>query len=242
MASLMGDKVLTRDARAANMTSSDLTERSTLPHFAPKAKRAIYLFMSGGPPQIDLLDYKPNLAALYDKDIPDSVRGGQQLTGMTAGQARFPIAPSHWAFHQHGQTGTWISELMPYTARMVDDLTIIKSTNTDAINHEPAIMLLNTGNMNSGKPCLGSWLAYGLGSMNDNLPTFVVLQTKTNPKENNQPVSSRLWSSGFLSSEYAGVGLRSVGDPVLYITDPDGVNREVRRNMLDAVNEINRQT
>ena len=125
---------------------------------------------------------------------------------------------------------------------MVDDLTIIKSTNTDAINHEPAIMLMNTGNMNAGKPCLGSWLAYGLGSMNDNLPTFMVLQTKLNTKENNQPVSSRLWSSGFLSSEYAGVGLRSAGDPVLYLTDPNGVDREVRRKMLDAVNEINRQT
>ncbi len=125
---------------------------------------------------------------------------------------------------------------------MVDDLTIIRSTNTEAINHEPAIMLMNTGNMNAGKPCLGSWLAYGLGSMNDNLPTFMVLQTKLNTRENNQPVSSRLWSSGFLSSEYAGVGLRSSGDPVLYLTDPNGVDREVRRRMLDAVNEINRQT
>ena len=213
-----------------------------LPHFAPKAKRAIYLFMSGGPPQIDLLDYKPNLAALYNKDMPDSVRGSQQLTGMTAGQAHFPIAPSHWPFKRYGQTGTWVSDLLPYTARMVDDLTIIKSVNTDAINHEPAIMLMNTGNMNAGKPCLGSWLAYGLGSMNDNLPTFIVLQTKTNPKENNQPVSSRLWSSGFLSSEYAGVGLRSGGDPVLYLADPSGVDREVRRKMLDAVEQINRQT
>ncbi len=198
-------------------------ERTTLklPHFAPKAKRAIYLFMSGGPSQVDLLDYKPNLAALYDKDIPDSVRGAQQLTGMTTGQARFPIAPSHWAFKRYGETGTWVSDLLPYTARMVDDLTIIKSTNTEAINHEPAIMLMNTGNMNAGKPCLGSWLAYGLGSMNDNLPTFMVLQSKLNTKENNQPVSSRLWSSGFLSSEYAGVGLRSAGDPVLYLTDPE---------------------
>ena len=213
-----------------------------LPHLAPKATRAIYLFMSGGPPQIDLLDHKPNLAELYNKDIPDSVRGSQQLTGMTAGQAHFPIAPSHWAFKRYGQTGTWVSDLLPYTARMVDDLTIIKSINIDAINHEPAIMLMNTGNMNAGKPCLGSWLSYGLGSMNDNLPTFIVLQTKVNAKENNQPVSSRLWSSGFLSSEYAGVGLRSGGDPVLYLADPSGVDREVRRKMLDAVEKINRQT
>jgi hypothetical protein len=213
-----------------------------LPHFAPKAKRAIYLFMSGAPPQVDLFDYKPNLAAQFNTDMPASVRGNQQLTGMTAGQARFPIAPAHWPFNRWGQTGTWISDLLPLTARMVDDLTLIKSTNTDAINHEPAIMLMNTGNMNAGKPCLGAWLAYGLGSMNDNLPTFVVLQTKTNPKENNQPVSSRLWSSGFLSSEFSGVGLRSVGDPVLYLQDPAGVDRSVRRKMLDAVEEINRQT
>src|SRR6266567_277241 len=245
LASLLGDRAMTRDVHAADAYGSKglpMPGELKLPHFAPKAKRAIYLFMSGGPPQIDLLDYKPNLAALYDKDIPDSVRGSQQLTGMTAGQARFPIAPSHWAFQRYGKTGTWVSDLLPYTARMVDDLAIIKSTNTEAINHEPAIMLMNTGNMNAGKPCLGSWLSYGLGSMNDNLPTFMVLQTKTNPKENNQPVSSRLWGSGFLSSEYAGVGLRSGGAPVLYLTDPDGVDREVRRKMLDAVEEINHQT
>jgi hypothetical protein len=241
MASLLGGHALRGDA-PASMQQASSAEPSKLPQFAPKAKRAIYLFMSGGPPQIDLLDYKPNLAALYDKDVPDSVRGAQQLTGMTAGQARFPIAPSHWGFKRYGQTGTWVSDLLPNTGRLVDDLAIIKSTNTDAINHEPAIMLMNTGNMNAGKPCLGAWLSYGLGSMNDNLPTFMVLQSKLNPKENNQPVSSRLWGSGFLSSEYAGVGLRSSGDPVLYLTDPDGVDREVRRNMLDAVNAINRQT
>jgi hypothetical protein len=241
MASLFGDRALTANAHAANTTLPPPAFLK-LAHFAPKAKRAIYLFMSGGPPQMDLLDYKPNLAQLYDKDIPDSVRGSQQLTGMTAGQARFPIAPSHWAFKQYGKSGAWVSDLLPYTARMVDDLTIVRSISTDAINHEPAIMLMNTGNMNAGKPCLGSWLSYGLGSMNDNLPTFVVLLSKTNPKENNQPVSSRLWSSGFLSSEYAGVGLRSAGDPVLYLSDPKGVNRDVRRKMLDAVNEINHQT
>src|SRR5216683_110984 len=244
LASLFCELGLRSYANGADINSGSAVGRNTLwlPHFAPKAKRAIYLFMSGGPPQMDLFDYKPNLAAQYNKDMPDSVRGNQQLTGMTAGQARFPIAPAHWPFNQHGQTGTWISELLPYTARMVDDLTFIKSTNTDAINHEPAIMLMNTGNMNAGKPCLGAWLAYGLGSMNDNLPTFVVLQTKTNPKQNNQPVSSRLWSSGFLSSEFSGVGLRSVGDPVLHLDDPAGVDRNVRRKMLDAVEEINRQT
>jgi len=244
IASLFGDRTLRGDADQATNSrpGAQSGEHLRLPHFAPKAKRAIYLFMSGGPSQVDLLDYKPHLMDLYDKDIPDSVRGAQQLTGMTAGQARFPIAPSHWSFKRYGRTGTWVSDLLPYTGRMVDDLAIIKSTNTEAINHEPAIMLMNTGNMNAGKPCMGSWLAYGLGSMNDNLPTFMVLQSKLNTKENNQPVSSRLWSSGFLSSEYAGVGLRSAGDPVLYLTDPSGVDREVRRNMLNAVNEINRQT
>jgi len=245
MASLLGDRALRGDTRQPNAKApadSQVAEMLKLPHFAPKAKRAIYLFMSGGPPQIDLLDYKPNLAALYDKDIPDSVRGGQQLTGMTAGQARFPIAPSHWAFKRYGKTGTWVSDLLPNTAKIVDDLTIVKSVSTEAINHEPAIMLMNTGNMNPGKPCLGAWLSYGLGSMNDNLPTFMVLQSKLNMKEDNQPVSSRLWGSGFLSSEYAGVGLRSQGDPVLYLSDPNGVSHEVRRNMLDAVNAINQQT
>jgi hypothetical protein len=243
MASLVGDRSLQTHASSPKTPAgAPSAEDLKLPHFAPKAKRAIYLFMSGGPPQLDMWDYKPGLAAQYDKDIPDSVRGGQQVTGMTAGQARFPIAPSHWDFKRYGQTGTYVSDLLPYTSRLVDDLTIIKSTNTDAINHEPAIMLMNTGNMNAGKPCLGSWLAYGLGSMNDNLPTFLVLQTKLNPKENNQPVSSRLWSSGFLSSEYAGVGLRSAGDPVLYISNPDGVDSATRRIMLDAVNELNRET
>jgi hypothetical protein len=242
MASLAGDRSLTAAHGEETPTGIPTPEMLKLPHFAPKAQRAIYLFMSGGPPQMDLLDYKPKLAELYDKDIPESVRGVQRLTGMTAGQARFPIAPSHWAFKQHGQSGAWLSDLLPYTARVADDLTIVRSTNTDAINHEPAIMLMNTGNMNAGKPCLGSWLSYGLGSMNDNLPTFMVLLSKTNASENNQPVSSRLWSSGYLPSEHSGVGVRSAGDPVLYLTDPKGVDSGVRRKMLDAVNEINRQT
>lgn len=238
LASLLGESAATSTIPALASGAETLK----LPHFAPKAKRAIYLFMSGGPPQMDLLDYKPRLAGLYDTDIPESVRGAQKLTGMTANQARFPVAPSHWGFKQYGRSGTWVSDLLPYTSQMVDDLTIIKSTNTDAINHEPAIMLMNTGNMNAGKPCLGSWVSYGLGSMNHNLPTFMVLLSKVNPKQDNQPVSSRLWSSGFLSSEYAGVGLRSSGDPVLYLSDPNGVTRDVRRNMLDAVDELNQET
>lgn len=245
LASLLSHRGMSSDlhgAYAPGAAGGPTAEDLKLPNFAPKAKRAIYLFMSGGPPQIDMWDYKPKLAALYNQDMPDSVRGSQQLTGMTAGQARFPIAPSHWAFKRYGKSGTWVSDLMPNTGQIVDDLTLIKTLNTEAINHEPAIMLMNTGNMNPGKPCMGAWLSYGLGSMNDNLPTFMVLQTVVNPKENNQPVSSRLWSSGFLSSQYAGVGLRSGGDPVLFLSDPNGVDREVRRKMLDAVEQINRQT
>jgi len=208
MASLLGREKAHAAAGSSGKPAQAMIptpEMLRLPNFAPKAQRAIYLFMSGAPSQVDLFDYKPGLEAQYNKDMPDSVRGGQQLTGMTAGQARFPVAPSHWAFKQYGKSGAWVSDLLPNTAKMVDDIAIIRSLNTDAINHEPAIMLMNTGNMNAGKPCLGAWLSYGLGSMNDNLPTFMVLQTMTNPKENNQPVSSRLWSSGYLPSEHAGV-------------------------------------
>jgi hypothetical protein len=243
LASLAGGDELTRSAHGSQTQApAPSLETLRLPNFAPKAQRAIYLFMSGGPPQMDLFDYKPKLAALYDTDMPASVRGAQRLTGMSSGQARFPVAPSHWNFKQYGKQGAWISDLIPYTARMVDDIAIIRSTNTDAINHEPAIMLMNTGNMNSGKPCLGAWLSYGLGSMNDNLPTFMVMMSKKNEEENNQPTSSRLWSSGFLPSEHAGVSLRPAGDPVLYLNNPSGVDIATRRKMLDAVNDLNRET
>jgi hypothetical protein len=212
-----------------------------LPHFAPKAKRAIYLHMVGAPPQIDLFDHKPAMKEWYDKDLPDSVRQGQRLTTMTAGQARFPIAPSVFEFKQHGQGGAWISEILPYTAKMADDICIIRSMNTEAINHEPAITFIQTGNMIAGKPCIGSWFAYGLGSMNQDLPTFVVLNaTHSHPKANVQAISARLWSAGFLSGKYSGVALRSGADPVLYIKDPDGVPKQVRRRMLDALGEMNR--
>ena len=190
MASLPGSRALRGDAHPSTYDQSGAraAEAAEAAAFCAEGKAShlpvhVGRSIAGRP-----VDYKPNLAAQYDKDIPDSVRGAQQLTGMTSGQARFPIAPSHWAFKRYGETGTWVSELLPCTGRIVDDLAIIKSTNTEAINHEPAIMLMNTGNMNAGKPCLGSWLAYGLGSMNDNLPTFMVLQSKLNTKENNQPV------------------------------------------------------
>jgi hypothetical protein len=211
-----------------------------LPHFAPKAKRAIYLHMVGAPPQMDLFDYKPGLKDWFDKDLPDSVRKGQRLTTMTSGQSRFPIAPSVFNFQQHGQSGAWISELLPYTAKMADDIAILRSLNTEAINHEPAITFIQTGNMIAGKPCMGAWVAYGLGSLNQDLPTFVVLNaTHSNPKANVQAISARLWSAGFLSAQYSGVALRSGGDPVLYINNPDGVAPQIRRRMLDALGQLN---
>jgi uncharacterized protein (DUF1501 family) len=214
-----------------------------LPHFAPKAKRVIWLHMVGSPPQMDLFDYKPKMKDWFDKDLPESIRNGQRLTTMTSGQSRFPIAPSVFKFAQHGQSGAWISELLPYTARMADDLTIIRTMHTEAINHEPAITFIQTGSMIPGKPCAGSWLAYGLGSMNRDLPTFVVMNANhTHPKANVQAISAKLWSAGFLSAQHAGVALRSAGDPVLYINDPDGVSRPVRRRMLDGLSQLNQMT
>jgi hypothetical protein len=211
-----------------------------LPHFAPKAKRAIYLHMLGAPPQMETFDYKPTMGTWFDKDLPDSIRQGQRLTTMTSGQTRFPIAPSVFKFQQYGQGGAWVSELLPYTAKMVDDIAIIRSMHTDAINHEPAVTFLQTGFMIAGKPCIGSWIAYGLGSMNRDLPTFVVLNaTHSNPKANVQAISARLWSSGFLPGQYSGVSFRSAGDPVLYISNPEGVPTKVRRRMLDALGELN---
>ena len=236
LAALMGDAFLT-PARAASAGSTQ-----QFPNFPPTAKRAIYLFMSGGPPQQDLWDYKPGLAPLFNKDLPESVRGGQQLTGMTAAQTRFPIAPSHFKFSQCGNQGAWISELLPWTGKIVDDLTLIKSLYTDAINHEPAQLLMNTGNMITGKPSMGAWLSYGLGSMNDNLPTYVVMTSKYPQGVNPQPISAKFWGSGFLPSQHAGVALRSSGDPVLYLSDPKGVDHATRRAMLDAVNQFNEQT
>ena len=168
-------------------------------HFAPKAKHVIYLHMVGGPPQMDLYDYKPEMDEWYDKDLPDSVRMGQRLTTMTSGQKRFPIAPSKYKFAQHGQSGMWVCELLPYTAKMVDDMCFIRSMHTEAINHEPAITYMQTGNQITGRPCLGSWVSYGLGSLNDNLPTFVVLVAKPTNTEQVQAISARLWSSGYLS-------------------------------------------
>ena len=212
------------------------------PNFAPKATRAISLFMSGGPPQQDLWDYKPELKRLFDKDLPESVRGATVLTGMTAGQARFPIAPSKFRFDRYGKSGTWVTELLPWTGKIVDELAVIRTLNTDAINHEPAQLLVNTGNMVTGKPSLGAWLSYGLGSLNNNLPTYVVMTSHYPAGVNPQPISSKFWGSGFLPSQHAGVNLRSHGDPVLYLSNPPGLDRETRRLMLDGINAFNEKT
>ncbi len=210
-----------------------------LPHFVAKAKNIIYLHMVGGPPQMDLYDYKPKMNDWYDKDLPDSIRQGQRLTTMTSGQARFPIAPSKFKFTRHGKGGLWVSELLPWTAKVVDDMCFIRSMYTEAINHEPAITAMQTGNQVTGRPCLGSWASYGLGSLNKNLPTFVVLVAKPTNTEQVQAISARLWSSGFLSGEHAGVSFRSGGDPILYINNPPGVPTEVRRKTLDGLRQLN---
>jgi hypothetical protein len=213
---------------------------SPLPNIAPKAKRAIYLFMAGAPSQFETWDPKPGLDQRFDQELPESVRGGQVLTGMTASQSRLPIAPSAFKFNQFGKAGHWVSELFPHTAKVADELAIIRSLHTDAINHEPAILLINSGSMIPGKPSLGSWLSYGLGALNRNLPSFVVLTSKLPLTVNIQALSARLWSAGFLSPKHAGVALRAAGDPVIHLSDPKGVSRDLRRRMLDSVNSMNR--
>ena len=250
-ASLMGTAALAMmapnllfadDKKTAASADADRMLRAIGPHFPPKAKQVIYLHMVGGPSQMDLFDYKPKLGEYFDKDLPDSVRMGQRITGMTSGQKRLPIAPSKYKFAQHGKNGMWFSELLPWTAKMSDDLCFIRSMNTDAINHEPAITFMQSGNQIPGRPCLGSWASYGLGSLNENLPTFVVLVAKSTNTERLQAISSRLWSAGYLPGEHAGVSFRTAGDPILFINNPDGVDAKVRRETLDglkALNEIN---
>jgi hypothetical protein len=208
-------------------------------HHTPRARQVIYLHMVGGPPQMDLYDYKPVMNNWYDRGLPDSVRMGQRLTTMTSGQARFPIAPSKFRFARHGQSGMWVSELLPQTARMVDDLCFIRSMHTEAINHEPAITLMQTGNQVTGRPCLGAWASYGLGSLNQSLPTFVVLVAQPSNTEQVQAISARLWQAGYLPGEHAGVSFRSSGDPILYLNNPPGVPAQVRRRTLDGLQQLN---
>ncbi|EDY22390.1 protein of unknown function DUF1501 [Chthoniobacter flavus Ellin428] len=209
-------------------------------HFAPKAKQIIYLHMVGGPSQMDLFDPKPEMAKWYNKDLPDSVRQGQRLTTMTSGQTRFPIAPSKYKFARYGQCGMSMNaELLPNLSRCADDLCLIRSMNTEAINHEPAITFMQTGNQVTGRPCLGSWASYGLGSLNQNLPTFVVLVAEPTRQDQFQAISAKLWSAGYLPGEHAGVAFRSKGDPILFINNPPGVPAAIRRKTLDGIDALN---
>jgi hypothetical protein len=209
-------------------------------HFAPQAKRVIFLFQSGAPSQMDLFDHKPKLEYLRGTELPDSIRQGQRLTGMTSRQTSFPIAPSRFRFAQQGQCGAWVSELLPHTATIVDDICFVKSLHTEAINHDPAITFCQTGAQIAGRPSIGSWLSYGLGSENENLPGFVVLVSQGSGNKGDQPLYDRLWGSGFLPSKYQGVKFRSAGDPVLFLSNPEGIGASLRREMLDDVAALNR--
>jgi hypothetical protein len=232
----------TLSAQAAG-TKTGLAAALPETHFPARAKRVIYLHMVGGPSQMDLYDYKPLMKWFYDKDLPDSIRKGQRLTTMTSGQPRFPIAPSKYRFARKGQCGMWMNdELLPWTAKVADDMCFVRSMHTEAINHEPAITFIQTGNQVTGRPCLGAWVSYGLGSLNQNLPTFVVMVATPSNQEQVQAISARLWQSGYLSGEHAGVSFRSAGDPILYINNPPGVNGDVRRKTLDGLKQMNQLT
>jgi hypothetical protein len=210
-----------------------------LPHFPPKAKRVIYLFQSGAPSQMDLFDHKPELAARHGTDLPDSIRQGQRLTGMTATQEHFPIAPTRFQFAQHGRSGASLSELLPHTARVADELCFIKTLHTEAINHDPAITFFQTGAQLAGRPSIGSWLSYGLGSENRDLPAFVALLSNGTGNPNDQPLYDRLWSSGFLPTTHQGIKFRLAGDPVLFLSNPAGLDAPARRRMLDDLAKLN---
>jgi hypothetical protein len=211
-----------------------------LPHFAPKARRVIYLFQSGAPSQLDLFDYKPELQKHRGMDLPDSVRMGQRITTMTSGQKRLPVAPSLFKFARHGRSGAWLSELLPHTAAIADDLCIVRSVQTEAINHDPAITFVQTGSQIAGRPSMGAWVAYGLGSSNRDLPAFVVLVSRGTGNPADQPLYDRLWGSGFLPTRYQGVKLRGGKEPVLYLANPAGCSPGLRRQMLDDLDELNR--
>ena len=226
------------EARAATAGAGGLPG---LPHFAPKAKRVICLFQSGGPSHLDLFDDKPVLRARFDEDLPDSIRKGQRITGMVASQARLALQPSKWTFAPSGQSGTVLSELLPHTRGIADEICLVRSLHTDAINHDPAITFFQTGSQLPGRPSMGAWLDYGLGRINENLPSFVVLISVTKDAPG-QGLLARLWGSGFLPSAHQGVQFRSAGDPVLYLGDPAGLTRERRRLMLDGMAELNRQS
>ncbi|MEC9091153.1 MAG: DUF1501 domain-containing protein [Planctomycetota bacterium] len=242
LASLMGSGSgkLARAAERSDFPGGKTTPGlAELPHFERKAKSVIYLFMCGGPSHIDTWDYKPALRKIHGQELPESVRNGQRITGMTSGQKSFPCVAPMFKFGQFGHNGTYVSEILPHTAKIVDDIAVIKSVNTEAINHDPAITFINTGVQQPGKASLGSWVSYGLGSHNDDFPAYVVMISKGPGQK--QALYERLWSSGFLPSKHQGVKLRSGSDPVLYIKNPGGVDRKMRRRMLDRIREINQE-
>ncbi|NBR07734.1 MAG: DUF1501 domain-containing protein [Planctomycetes bacterium] len=225
--------LIARDAKAQENALNHLT------HFAPRAKRVVYLFQSGGPSHLELLDYKPKLKKFHGTELPDSIRQGQRLTGMTSGQKSFPIIAPKFEFNQAGKSGTWISSLLPYTAKVIDEICLIRSMHTEAINHDPAITFIQTGSQQPGRPSLGAWLSYGLGSEAEDLPAFIVLISHGTGRDANQGLLERLWGSGFLPSNHQGVKLRSSGDPVLYLSDPAGIDRNLRRTMIDGIAKLN---
>jgi hypothetical protein len=226
--------LLARGARAAHSPGLP-----GLPHFKPTAKRIIYLFQSGGPSQFETFDYKPALEKVAGENLPESVRQGQRLTSMSASQSSFPMVPSRYSFSRHGQSGAWVSELLPFTAKIVDEIAIVRSVYTEAINHDPAVTFLQTGSQIAGRPSMGAWVSYGLGAETDELPAFVVL-ISPGAGGGGQPLYDRLWGSGFLPTRYQGIKFRSVGDPVLFLADPAGFPKENRRAWLDALASVNR--
>jgi hypothetical protein len=234
----LGSLALAALGQTSRSEPSVATEKR--PHHAPRAKRIIYLFQSGAPSQLDLFDHKPGLLKRFGEDLPDSIRQGQRLTGMTATQTRFPVAPSRFRFAQHGQSGAWLSELLPHTAAIADRICLVRSMHTEAINHDPAITFFQTGSQIAGRPSMGAWTNYGLGAMNDDLPAFVTLISQGSGNPNDQPLYDRLWGSGFLPSQYQGVKFRSGGDPVLFLSNPSGFDRIARRQMLDDLALLNR--
>ncbi len=232
------DPALVGSVRAAERSHPGLPQ---FPNFAPKAKRLIYLFMAGGPSHIDTFDYKPAMRKFHGEELPESVRQGQRLTGMTSGQTTFPCVAPMFEFGRFGDHQTWVNkDLLPHTASIVDKISIVKSMYTEAVNHDPAITYINTGVQQQGKPALGSWLSYGLGSENDNMPAYIVMISRGRGQL--QALYDRLWGAGFLPSKHQGVKLRSAGEPVLYLNNPPGVDRATRRSMLDSLGELNRET
>ncbi|MBT6155773.1 MAG: DUF1501 domain-containing protein [Planctomycetaceae bacterium] len=239
LASIMNPQLFAADKKLAENNGPGYAPGAVGPtHFAPKAKRVIYLFQSGAPSQIDTFDHKPTLEKLDGKNLPDSIRGGQRLTGMTSGQKAFPAAKSFMPFRQHGNSGQWISDLLPWHAKIADEMCIVRSMYTEAINHDPAMTFFQTGHQQPGRPSLGAWASYGLGSESDSLPAFVVLLNK-NTDQQAQPLYARLWGSAFLPSNHQGVKLRSSGDPVLYLNDPTGAKLPDRRKLLDGISKLN---